>query len=94
MCSNNEVCQEIKVGQVYKHYKGTLYKVLAIAIDTESGIIDDPTHVPDSAKRVIYYAIGKEDIIWDRPYSMFVGMVDNNGIIQKRFALSILQIGQ
>ena len=81
------ISKKLSLVKYIEHYKGALYKVIVIAIDTESGTTDNPLHAPDSVKRVIYYAIGKEHIIWDRPYAMFAGMVDNNGIIQKRFAL-------
>jgi hypothetical protein len=77
----------IKIGQVYRHYKGNLYKVIAIALDTESDIIDNPTQASDNAKRVIYYALDKPEIIWDRPYQMFAGNVTINGQEQKRFTV-------
>lgn len=79
--------EEIKVGNVYRHYKGALYKVFAIAIDTESQHVSDPNAIPDTCKRVIYYAINQEHIIWDRPYTMFSESVNIDGKEQPRFKL-------
>ena len=54
----------IKVGKVYKHFKGNVIKVIAIAKNTET--MED---------LVIYeHQITKE--IWARPYDMFNSLVD------------------
>lgn len=79
--------EEIKVGSVYRHYKGALYKVFAIAIDTEDPLVHDPNQAPDSCKRVIYHALGQEHIIWDRPYTLFSGSVTIEGKELPRFTL-------
>ena len=53
------------IGHKFKHFKGNIYIVKDITLDTESEEI-----------RVIYYDITKPDIKWDRPYSMFSPKVD------------------
>lgn len=90
MCIGTEAMsntrREIKAGQVYKHYKGNLYKVVAIAVDTEAGLIDDYSKIDDSQRRVIYYALHDDTIIWDRPYKMFAEKIMVDGGEQWRFA--------
>ncbi len=76
----------IKVGQIYKHYKGNLYKVFAIAVDTEAGVIHDHEKITDSQRRVIYYALDNKDLLWDRPYEMFAEKIIIDDIEQPRFA--------
>ncbi|MGB8468058.1 MAG: DUF1653 domain-containing protein [Candidatus Babeliales bacterium] len=72
--------REIVVGKTYRHYSGKLYKVIAIAHDSE-----DP-----ALMRVIYQglydcpAFGPNPI-WDRPYTMFAENVVINGVEQPRF---------
>lgn len=53
---------EIIVGKTYRHFKGTLHKVIAIAYHSEN-----------LEKLVIYT---HDDKIWARPYDMFIGKVD------------------
>lgn len=58
--------REIKIGKVYKHFKGKLYIVLDIVNDSESdGLI------------VIYQALYKDNLKWARPYEMFNSEVDH-----------------
>lgn len=56
---------EVKIGQPYRHFKGNLYKVLHIAINTEN-----------EEKMVIYQAMYDEELIFARPYESFVSRVD------------------
>ncbi len=84
--------QEIQVGGVYRHYKGKLYKVLAIAVDTELAWVDDPAQITPKQKRVIYQGIGDDhalstEIVWDRPYEMFAEEIELDGVTTKRFSL-------
>ena len=55
--------REIIPGKKYKHFKGTIHEVLAIAKHTET--LED---------LVIYT---HDDQIWARPYDMFAGEVDH-----------------
>lgn len=56
---------EVKIGQLYRHFKGNLYKALHIAINTET-----------EEKMVIYQAMYDEELIFARPYDSFVSRVD------------------
>lgn len=55
---------EVKVGKKYRHFKGTIYEVIAIAKDSET------------LKDVVVYK--HDDKIWVRDYDMFVSKVDKN----------------
>ncbi len=55
---------EVIKGGVYKHFKGHIIKVLEIAKHTETGEM-----------LVIYEHYGT-DVIWARPYDMFISKVD------------------
>ena len=54
----------IEVGKIYKHFKGHIYKVIAIALDSE-----------DLSKKIVYEnkIDGK---VWVRDYDMFNSLVD------------------
>ena len=54
----------IEVGKTYKHFKGHIYEVIAIATDSE-----------DLSKKVIYKNIETGDV-WVRDYDMFNSLVD------------------
>lgn len=51
--------QEITVGKTYKHYKGNIYKIIALAKHSETG-----------EDMIVYQNIEKSDI-WVRPKSMW-----------------------
>ena len=78
--SINRSSRTIQVGRLYKHYSGKIYRVIAIAHDSE-----DP-----SLMRVIYQGLYDcptfgSNPIWDRPYTMFAETVTINGKEQYRF---------
>lgn len=52
----------IRRNDVYKHYKGNMYKVLGVAKDTETGIFG-----------VVYHDVNEspDDKLWHRPVDMF-----------------------
>ena len=65
--------QKIKVGKIYKHYKGNLYKIIALAKCSET--LED----------LIVYKSIKDDKTWVRPKKMWNEIVDNKSTL--RFTL-------
>lgn len=65
--------QEITVGKTYKHYKGNLYKIIALAKHSET-----------NEDMIVYQSIKNGDI-WVRPMVMWNETVDENGTL--RFTL-------
>ena len=61
---------EIKVGQIYKHFKGNIYKVIAIAKHSEN------------EEEMIVYQSQKHGDIWVRPKRMWLEKVDNNNTLR------------
>ena len=58
--------QEITVGKIYKHCKGNLYKIIALAKHSETG-----------EEMIVYENIKKGDI-WVRPKYMWNEIIDVN----------------
>ena len=74
--------KEVKVNEIYEHYKGKKYKVLAVARDSE-----------DSEKHIVVYQglydseeFGKNPV-WAREITNFLAEIDYNGKKIKRFKL-------
>lgn len=59
--------REIKVGTIYQHFKGNKYKILCIALNTET-----------DKRMVIYQDITNKDRIFARDYDMFISKVDRD----------------
>lgn len=59
--------REVIVGQVYKHFKGKMYKVLNIGYSADN-----------LEKMVIYQALYDDNKIWVRNYDVFNSYVDKN----------------
>ncbi|MCM1370596.1 MAG: DUF1653 domain-containing protein [Clostridium sp.] len=53
---------QVKIGEIYRHFKGGICKIISIA-----------THSETEELLVIYEHNGK---IWARPYDLFVSKVD------------------
>ncbi len=72
---------DIKIGGVYKHFKGKLYKVISAARDSET-----------LEEMVVYQALydseefGKKSV-WVRPKKMFLEIIEKDGKTIKRFEL-------
>lgn len=56
---------EVKAGQIYKHFKGNTYRVVAIAKSCE-----------DLSLQVVYQDTEDEHKIWVRSYEEFISPVD------------------
>ena len=65
--------QEISVGKIYRHYKGNIYKIIALAKHSET-----------SEDMIVYQNVEKGDI-WTRPKTMWNEVVDNKNTL--RFTL-------
>ena len=59
--------QEITIGKTYRHYKGNLYKIIALGKHSET--LED---------MIIYQAV-RDGKVWVRPAKMWNEVVDNNG---------------
>lgn len=55
---------DVVVGKKYKHFKGHIYEVIALAKDSE-----------DLSLKVVYKNIESDDV-WVRPLSEFISKVD------------------
>lgn len=60
--------REVKIKKVYRHYKGDLYFVEDIIYHSET-----------CEKMVAYRALYGENLLWCRPYNMFLEEVNKNG---------------
>lgn len=60
---------------IYEHYKGNRYELLGVALHSE-------TLAPMVVYKPLYETKAK---LWVRPYDMFVGEVEINGVKRVRF---------
>ena len=63
--------REIKLGQVYRHFKGNYYVVLDVVNDSETNNTDNPDKI------VIYQALYGDHLKWARKYEEFMSEVDH-----------------
>lgn len=56
--------REVKVGQTYKHFKGTFHQIIALAKHTET------------LEELVIYT--HDDQIWARPKDLFLSKVDKD----------------
>ena len=68
--------RELKIGAIYRHYKGNLYKVLGLAKHSET-----------LEELVVYQAQYGEMGLWVRPKEMFLEEIFVNGERVARFEL-------
>jgi hypothetical protein len=67
--------RKLKIGEVYKHYKGTKVKVLGEALHSET------------MEPMVVYLHLEDGIVWVRPKKMFLENVILDGKKQERFKL-------
>ena len=73
--------REIRTGQFYRHFKGGLYQVMAIA-----------THSETKEKMVVYQALYGDYGIYVRPYDMFASEVDHEKYPQVKQVYRFTQV--
>lgn len=73
--------REIRQGQFYRHFKGGLYQILAIA-----------THSETKEKMVVYQALYGDYGIYVRPYEMFASEVDHEKYPQVKQVYRFTQV--
>ena len=73
--------REIRQGQSYRHFKGGLYQVMAIA-----------THSETKEKMVVYQALYGDYGIYVRPYDMFASEVDHEKYPQVKQVYRFTQV--
>ena len=73
--------REIRQGQFYRHFKGGLYQVMAIA-----------THSETKEKMVVYQELYGDYGIYVRPYDMFVSEVDHEKYPQVKQVYRFTQV--
>ena len=57
--------REVVKGQLYKHFKGTIHKIVCLAYDSEI------------KEKLVVYTHEKDGTIWVRPLEMFLSEVDH-----------------
>lgn len=61
----------IKINEIYKHFKGHLYRIITTGYDSENYNEENP----EESKVVVYEDINTKKV-WIRPYDMFTSKVD------------------
>jgi len=74
--TTDTIHQQINPGDIFKHYKGNLYKVICIS-----------RHSEDLAWYVVYETLYDNAVsrIWHRPIDMFLGTLEIDGKHVQRF---------
>lgn len=66
--------REVNVGGIYRHFKGNMYQVIAVARHSETLEL-----------LVVYRALYGDGDVWARPLSEFTDTVTRDGKAQYRF---------
>jgi hypothetical protein len=62
----SDLSRSIQPGTTYQHYKGHLYRILAISRHSET-----------LEEHVVYQALYGQNDVWVRPLSLFIDQVNN-----------------
>ena len=75
--------RKLELNKVYKHFKGDLYIVLDVAINSET-----------DKKMVVYRALYGDNKLWIRPYDMFMSEVDHEKYpdVKQKYRLELADI--
>lgn len=68
--------QSLAIGSVYRHYKGNIYKILAVARHSET-----------CEEMVVYQSVDEVERVWVRPLRLFFQTIEIDGQLQARFVL-------
>lgn len=73
--------REVKVGAIYKHFKGNIYEVLCIAKDSET-----------LEEKVVYNHVDNNEI-WVRDINEFLSEVDHNKYpnIEQKYRFELIE---
>lgn len=73
--------REVKAGQMYKHFKGTIHKVICIAKHSETG------------EDMVVYTHEDNNEIWARPIDMFLSEVDHEKYpdVKQKYRFELIQ---
>jgi len=71
--------RQIKVGGLYRHFKGGLYRVHHLAVDTEAS-------TQGREEDVVVYESLPDNGFFVRPLTMFLEYVERDGEVMPRFA--------
>lgn len=73
--------REVKKGQMYKHFKGTIHKVICIAKHSETG------------EDMVVYTHEDNNEIWARPIDMFLSEVDHEKYpdVKQKYRFELIQ---
>ena len=67
--------EQVTAGSIYQHFRGQLYMIVAVPEHTETG-----------EKYVVYRNVNT-NVVWCRPYSMFIETIDRDDYHGPRFTL-------
>ncbi len=75
--------REINIGKIYRHFKGTLYRVISIC-----------THTENNEVLVVYEQVNDKSKVWARPYDMYNSLVDKEKYPDVRQKYRFEEVGE